>query len=353
MEILRPVNNEDIDDLVELAGFLDTVNFPNDREKLEEDICISMNSFSEKCKPEKSMYQFVLEDREKNKVIGVSKIIAHHGTPEKPHYYWQITYDKRESKTIGIGITHQVLTLGKDTQGHTEIAGIIVHPKFQGKKLGKQLFYIRFLFIALNREKFLNSIISELLPPLTKDEKSVLWEAYGRKFTGLTYQEADQLSHDNKEFIEALFPQHKIYTCLLPLKARQVIGKVGDKSKPVKYLAEINGFEFLQQIDPFDGGPHFGSKTDEVLALKNITRAPCTLLQKEIATNPTGLLCKTSSKKENFIAVQCAAKIVSEGQGSKTIQCPNQALKILSLKEGDTASFLPYTPTKTPGAKIQ
>jgi arginine N-succinyltransferase len=35
---------------------------------------------------------------------------------------------------------------------------------------------------------FRDRVLSELLPPLEADGTSKLWEALGRRFTGLTYQ---------------------------------------------------------------------------------------------------------------------------------------------------------------------
>lgn len=340
MPFLRPVQTKDLDDLVTLAQHLDTVNFPNDRDKLEEGIRESMASFSGDLRdPKDGVYQFVLEDAQNHRLLGVSKIIARHGTPLSPHYYWQVSYDHRESKTLHFGIKHQVLKLGKDTSGHTEIAGIIVDPEVQGRNLGKMLFYVRFLYIALHRENFLERVISELLPPLDKDEKSVLWEAYGRKFTNLTYQEADQLSHDNKEFIETLFPQNEIYTCLLPIKARQVIGKVGPKSQPVKHLAEKNGMHYLSQIDPFDGGPHFGCRIDDVVCVKNTVKGKAARTGGSGKTRE-GLVAAAGAKKMDFCALPAFVEVSPE---KNLIILPEAEFKRLGIAEGDLIGFLPYT----------
>lgn len=348
MLILRPVREKDLADLMVLAKYLDTINFPNDREKIEDGIALSMASFSGKhTKTRSGVFQFVLEDTERKRVLAVSKILATHGTKEKPHYYWQISWDVRESKTLGIGMKHQVLKLAKDSRGSTEIAGIIVHPEHRGKSLGKQIFYARFLFMALHQEEFLGRIVSELLPPLDKEERSALWEAYGRKFTGLTYQEADQLSQDNKEFIETLFPLHDIYTCLLPVKARTVVGKVGPKSLAAKALAEKNGFRFLDQIDPFDGGPHFGCKLSEVTCIKNsfIAQAQCMRSNKPEANyfktmqQSLGLVALADNKSEHFLAIESD---VFFSKNKKDIFLEEKVFSQLKIKRDDRVAFLPY-----------
>ena len=71
-----------------------------------------------------------------------------------------------------------------------------------------------------------------------------------------------------KEFIESLFPEEDIYLTLLDAKARLVLGRVGEATKPAQHLLEGIGFEYLDEVDPFDGGPHYGAKTKEVLPIK-------------------------------------------------------------------------------------
>ena len=110
---------------------------------------------------------------------------------------------------------------------------------------------------------FRDHVLSELLPPLETDGTSKLWEALGRQFTGLTYQEADRLSKDNKEFIHALFPDDPIHTELLPDDVRAMIGQVGEETRAVEKMLRRIGFDYAEQIDPFDGGPHFIAKTDD------------------------------------------------------------------------------------------
>src|SRR6185436_3124003 len=140
------------------------------------------------------------------------------------------------------------------------------------EQLGKLLAYVRFLYVALHRDVFCEEVVSELMPPLERDGRSLLWEALGRHFTGLSYQEADRLSRVNKEFIRTLFPQDPIYASLLPAAAQALIGQVGATSKPVERLLRRIGFKFAQRIDPFDGGPHFHARTDEIALVKRAQR---------------------------------------------------------------------------------
>jgi len=128
---------------------------------------------------------------------------------------------------------------------------------------------VRFLFMRMHRPLFRDQVISELLPPLEPDGTSKLWEALGRRFTGLTYQEADRLSKDNKEFIHALFPDDPIHTELLSDEVRALIGQVGEETRAVEKMLRRIGFEYANQIDPFDGGPHFIANTDSISVVRD------------------------------------------------------------------------------------
>ena len=103
-----------------------------------------------------------------------------------------------------------------------------------------------------------------MLPPFTPDGKSLFWEALGKKITGLDYQEADEMSRRDKSFIRQFFPQGEINITSLPAEAQSVIGIPGPETMAVTKILEAVGFQYLRQIDPFDGGPHYGAKQSDI-----------------------------------------------------------------------------------------
>jgi arginine N-succinyltransferase len=269
--LLREVKPGDLPSVYELAESFSLLNLPADERILGEKIESSVKSFKgEAPAPEEAEYFFVIEDVEKKRVVGTSLILAKHGTEAFPHTYFDVRKRERYSKELGIGFIHQVLKLSYDSDGPTEIGGLLVSDHYRGRpeKLGKQISLIRFLYMAMHRQRFENRLLCELTPPLSPDGRSEFWEALGRKFTGLPYPEADYLSRHNKEFIKNLFPEEDIYTCVLDAKARYVIGRVGLSTMPAKHLLESIGFKYLNQIDPFDGGPHYGAAIDEITLIK-------------------------------------------------------------------------------------
>lgn len=269
--LIRSVRSDDLQQLTDLAKQFNLLNLPGNRKILAEKIARSEASFAGELPKDKSEYVFVVEDTEENLVVGSSLIIAKHGNEEVPHCYFKILKRDHFSQDLGLGFIHQVLRFQTDSDGPTEIGGLLVDKTYRRRpeRLGKQISLSRFVYMGLNPERFEERVLCELTPPLTEEGRSEFWEALGRRFTGLPYQEADMLSQTNKEFIEALFPEEDIYLSLLDSKARLVLGRVGEATKPAQYLLESIGFEYLDEVDPFDGGPHYGAKTSEILPIKN------------------------------------------------------------------------------------
>jgi arginine N-succinyltransferase len=264
---IRGVLPEDHDQLVQVARHLNSVNLPDSSESIRQIIEHSTRSFTGEVKdPRRAELVFVLEDLEKQRVVGTSMIIGQLGRRDAPYIYFDVRSEEKYSTTLDKHFHHTVLRIGYSYNGPTEIGGIVLVPEYRlvPERLGQFLSYVRFLYIAMHREKFREEILAELLPPLQPDGTSFLWEALGRHFTGLTYMEADKLSKKNKEFIKALFPEGDVYASVLSPEAQKVIGEVGQQTKGVEKLLKRIGFRYCERIDPFDGGPHFLANTDEI-----------------------------------------------------------------------------------------
>src|SRR5687767_12486305 len=230
---IRQSYRDDVEQVLAVAEHLDTVNLPAERDHIEGILDRSEKSFAAAVPVVEREFLFVLEDLAKKQIIGTSIIYAQHGTKRAPHIFFRVENDERYSVTLDKHFIHQTLRIGYNYNGPTEIGGLILLPQYRrsSEALGKALSFVRFLFIRMHRAWFRDHVLSELLPPLPPDGTSKLWEALGRKFTGLTYQEADLMSKDNKEFIHALFPDDPIHTELLPDDVREVIGQVGEETK--------------------------------------------------------------------------------------------------------------------------
>ncbi len=268
---IRGAVSSDEDQLLEVAHHLNTVNLPADREAIRGILELSQKSFSGAIKdPRRREYVFVLADLDTNRIVGTSMIIGQLGRRDAPYVYVDVFEEERYSATLDKHFQHVVLKIGYSYSGPTEIGGLIVSPEYRKKpeRLGLLISYVRFLYLHMHRDWFRDELLAELLPPLEPDGTSHLWNAVGRKFTDMTYAEADRLSKMNKEFVKGLFPEGPVYATLLPENAQSVIGKVGGQTKGVEKMLRRIGFRYAWRVDPFDGGPHFTAATDEVTLVR-------------------------------------------------------------------------------------
>ena len=275
MLILRPVAARDLDDLLELAGQLDSVNLPRDREFLAERVALSERSFAAvrgdlAMDRRECAYLFVMEDREARRCVGTSQILAKTGRPEAPYYWLEVSFEERWSPELKKRFVHKKLRLRSTVDGPTEVGGLILDPAYRAhpQKCGKALSILRFAFISAHPERFERQLIAEMLSPFDANGRNLLWEAFGARFTDLPYREADHLSARTKQFIADLFPEDPVYVTLFPEEVQKVIGEPAESAKAaVRILTKI-GFQPLSQVDPFDGGPYYGAARDAVVSVR-------------------------------------------------------------------------------------
>lgn len=336
MFILRSVHASDLQSLYELSKIQVFINLPANLEQLKEKISHSEISFKT---PDDDMsnnyYIFVLEEIETGKIIGTSMIHGKHGTLEEPHFFLTVGTENKYSETMHIGYIHKTLKLGLETNGWTEIGGLVLDPEHRGSKdkLGKQLSYIRFLFMGMFPGRFTEVIHTELMPPFDDEGNSPLWEAIGRRFLHMDYNDADQRSRKSKEFILSLFPSDTIYESLLPLEARRSIGEVGETTKPVKKMLEKIGFKYMNEVDPFDGGPHYRAKLKDISLVKNMIKGKLNFAALDVE-KAKDMLISVQHPQHDFFAFKCKGIYDAEGG---LIKIEQEFQEKLELKLGATA----------------
>jgi len=332
MFLIREAFAEDLDQIHEVAKHLDTVNLPDDRDVLEKLVAHSVKSFGGGLDPFKREYLFVLIDAAKKQVVGTCMIHAQHGTRRAPHIYFDVIDEERYSETLDKHFKHRVLRIGYNYNGPTEVGGLILSPEYRGSPhhLGKLLSYVRFVLIGAHRDWFRDEILSELLPPLEPDGTSKLWESLGRHFTGMSYQEADRLSQTNKEFIRSLFPTDPFYAAVLPKDVQDMIGVVGPETKGVEKMLRKIGFTYAERIDPFDGGPHFTVKTEDITLLTTLKRAEIVAVGELDDGRPWGIAAVESEKAPRFVA--CGTRYRLEGN---QVGLPGSTRELLGVQPGE------------------
>jgi len=338
--LLREATPADASQILRLARLLASINLPTEKNDLVARIRRSALSFRGKIKDRQNgVYLFILEERATRRIAGTAMLIAKHGTPESPHFYLEMATDQRYSKTLKKMFRHTYLTLRRCLDGPTEVGGLIVDPAYRQHeaKIGKQLSFVRFLYLAMYPDRFEDEVVAEMLPPLTADKESLFWECYGKRVTGLSFREADKLSTKDKEFIEALFPSIPLYICMLPVEVQEQIGEVGPDTQGAVHLLKKIGLRFLRHVDPFDGGPYYGAKMEEILLVQQFRRY-C------LKADRSGRAAET--RQDVLIGWEgsqgfCAAR-VNASQEASVLFCPAAVLQALDLREGVEVGAIPF-----------
>jgi arginine N-succinyltransferase len=340
MLLLRDAQRSDLRSLARLAKILDTVNLPYDERALAAIIDESVRSFRGRVRdPLRRRYVFVAEEPGSGRVVGTSMVIAQHGTRESPCTFFDVSEREHYSSTLDRHFRHQVLSIGYHFDGPTEIGGLVVHPALRGSEgqPGKQLAYVRFLYMAMHPDRFRETVLAELMPPLTRDGRSAFWEAFGKRFTDLDYQTADKKSRENKEFIQQLFPPVDVYATLFSPAVRRHLGKVGPATEPVRRMLERIGFRYVSRIDPFDGGPHYEARRDEVTLVRAHRSARLSADSALPGGAPDALVgIERRAGRVRFRAVRCAARL--EGGA---VRIPGPARALLEARPGDRLHVVP------------
>ncbi|MBU6375558.1 MAG: arginine N-succinyltransferase, partial [Bdellovibrionales bacterium] len=146
MILLREIQSRDLEALERLAQIPGFINLQNDRDFLAEKIQRSLLSFrsrdgSPSDGPDESKYVFVAEDLSSGVVQGTSMIAAQHGTEQAPHFYFEVGSEEKFSQSIGTGFIHGTLKLRSETDGPSEVGGLVLDPQFRNTeaRVGRQI----------------------------------------------------------------------------------------------------------------------------------------------------------------------------------------------------------------------
>jgi arginine N-succinyltransferase len=337
--VIREARAADRRSLLRLARELDSVNLPTDSAELTETLARAAKSFRGRvANPARAVYIFCAEEIATRTIAGASMIIGRHGTPQSPHYYLEIDSDERYSARLRKMFRHTYLRLRHSMDGPTETGGLIVAQpmRHRPERIGKQLSWVRFLYIGRHLKRFQDRVIAEMLPPSLGDQGNIFWDHYGRRVTGLSFRQADRLSAHDKEFIHALFPDAPLYTFLLPDEVRASIGAVREESRGAVRLLEQAGMKFLNHIDPFDGGPYYGAPTAELVPVRQ--RRTLKLRAAEPPAEHARLyLIAHEDSRRGFRAVQASALEEEEGR----LATSANAIAALGLAEEASVDAVP------------
>ena len=175
-----------------------------------------------------------------------------------------------------------------------------------------------------------------MLSPFEASGENLLWQAFGSRFTGMSYREADHLSARNKQFITDLFPRDPVYTALFPESVREVIGKPNDTAVAAVRILEKIGFRNLNQVDPFDGGPYYGAARDAITSVRERRRLVLPSQPRDVDEAHRGPLALLSAEShKGFRAVVTSL----DEDGAPVV--PKSTREALGVAAGDRVSITP------------
>jgi arginine N-succinyltransferase len=282
MLILRPARLSDLPgvEAIAAASAVGITSLPPDRDKLYEKIRASTQSFAAEVDVNgEEIYFFVLEDAETGEIVGTSGIVASAGFHDR-FYSYRNEIIVHASQELKVSNKIHALHLCHDLTGTSLLTSFYIDPKYHDTQWPQLLSRARLLFIAEHSHRFADRLAAENPGLCDDDGNAPFWNAVGRRFFGMEYPQAEQLSGGrSKTFIAELMPQYPIYVPLLPADAQLAIGQLHPVAQlPFSMLLE-EGFEADTYIDIFDGGPTVEARISTLRSIQEnrrlrVNRAP-------------------------------------------------------------------------------
>jgi arginine N-succinyltransferase len=217
-------------------------------------------------------YLIALEHIETGVLAGCCGVKATIGeTP--PFFNFRVITEAQSSAVVNRRFDMRVLIGVNDFTGCSEVGSLFVRPEHRANGVGRSLAQTRYMLMAAQPRRFRRRVVSELRGVVSPEGVSSFWEAVGRHFFRMDFNEADRLSATtDNQFILDLMPQHPIYVDLLPQAARDVLGKCHHDGEGARRLLEWEGFEFSNVVDIFDAGPLMSAERDSIRTLRESRR---------------------------------------------------------------------------------
>lgn len=269
--VLRPGRERDVDAFFALAkiagpGF---TNLPPDRAALQAKLAASERALSDEAARQAGASIIFLIEAE-GRVVGTSCVIPRLGV-EWPFYSYRYTRQTRHSRDLGTSKSQLLLNLVNDFEGEAEAGGLFIDPAWRGRGIGALAARGRYFFIACHRSWFGRRIIAELRGWQDSNGGSPVWDAIGRQFYDMEFDEADRLGAlRGNQFIADLGPRYPLYVSMLPDDARRALGRPHDDGRAAHAMLLEEGFVDGEYVDIFDGGPTLVADIDQLRTVRGL-----------------------------------------------------------------------------------
>lgn len=212
---------------------------------------------------------FGLHD-EAGHLLGISGLQPFAGDDE-PFYSYRIDELVHASRHLGIHQRQSVLYLSHELTGLTNLCSFSLIEPLRDTPAFDLLARCRLLYIAGHRHAFGDELVCEIQGIWDRDGQSEFWKNVGELFFGLDFITADhQCSLHGKTVIAELLPPYPIYTTLLHKKAQHAIAQPHPRTIRTVDWLELEGLSKTRFVDPFDAGPTWRGRLDELTSLRSV-----------------------------------------------------------------------------------
>ena len=350
MLIVRPAIAADVHDLLELAEKAGEgmTSLPQDEGALLDRIQLSCDSFDRQDKHRDDFFFLVMEDSRHNKVVGTAGVHAMTGA-RQAFYAYRLMSLTHHSHSLNKQVRSQLLHLTNDYTDCSEVGALFLDPAYRGN--GHWLARSRYLLMGLFAGRFAESVIAELRGWTDEQGNSPFWDAIGRHFFQMEFDEADTLCGiGSNQFITELMPKYPIYTSLLPEAAQAVIGKPADAGRRAKQLLELEGFSYDRVVDIFDAGPLMRAELSNirsVRAIRQLSSALCADTTDDEDADDSQSLIIANPSWQQFRVICTEAQLISQHRqliaqnGQQRLALSASALGHLGVQPGQPLAFIP------------
>lgn len=336
MIVVRPVTPHDIDSLERCALTVGVgmTHLPRRRDLLEKKIADSQKAFSKDLKkPKNEDYLFIIEDLQGKVIGGTCGIYSKIGVTS-PFYVYHVEVLPPPSHRFPVPKEKRLLRLISYENGPTEICALYLLPEFRKGGIGRLLSLSRFLFIASFPHRFETTTMANMRGFIEKNI-SPFWDGLSRHFLDVDFEEVMAMRSISESFFPDILPKHPIYVSLLPPPAQEVIGKTHANTTPAFDMLLQEGFRFLQEIDPIDGGPIISAETATIRTVKDSVLATI----KDISLNPIeSERFILSNNRINFRA--CYGTLSMEADQADSVIISDEVRKALKVQKGDLIRYI-------------
>jgi arginine N-succinyltransferase len=268
--IIRPVRATDLEAVLELTrrGGTGLTNLPPDRDTIQRRIASAEQALEdEQVRAGGAAIMLVTELG--GRIVATGMIFPRVGA-EWPFHSYRITRQASLCRPLARSSAQRLLNPANDFDGETEVGGLFVDPGMRGMALGQLMARSRYMFMATHRGWFGQRVIAELRGYQDESGRSPVWEAIGRYFYNMEFDEADRTGaiHGN-QFIADLGPRYPIYISMLPRAAQEALGRPHDDGRPALAMLLTEGFRDEGYVDIFDGGPTVVAPIDSVATISS------------------------------------------------------------------------------------